>query len=189
MPGGWGSVGHDLCMSRGAPRGVTVPNPDSSLPTAFLLTDKEPYKCLDLTSKSFYILQSCLINKKTNTDLDLNFLFNVERALFHVFLQSQFKMCHPGICKSWDGALCQMLSCIQWKPLCQFSYLGRVLNSQREASAKQDGVSWRGACWVVCFPIKGHCGYFSPRVSSGEVLKLGVNREMLIKLVAAVALK
>lgn len=42
--------------------------------------------------------------------------------------------------------------------------------------------------FFVCFPIAVHCGYFTPRGSSGEVLKIGLNREML-KLVAAVALK
>lgn len=41
----------------------------------------------------------------------------------------------------------------------------------------------------VCFPIAVHCGYFTLRGSPGEVLKLGLSRETLVKLVAAGDLK
>lgn len=69
-----------------------------------------------------------------------------------------------------------------------FSYLERVIDSQREASDMNMG--YPGEEYVgFCFPIVVHCGYFTPRGSSGEVLQLGLNREMLVKLVAAVALK
>lgn len=143
-----------------------------------------------LTLKSFYILQSCLINKKTNTDLDLNFLFNVERALFHVFLQSQFKMCHPDICNGLRR--CSLPNAVLFIGSLRVSFSiwkGYLIARGKRQPSKTGCPEEEHAGIFVCFPIEVHCGYFTHRVSSGEVLKLGLNREMLVKLVAAAALK
>lgn len=92
---------------------------------------------------------------------------------------------------AWDVALCQILSVFNRSLPIRFSIWKGYLIAKEKLQPSQTGCPEEEHvgffCLFVCFPIAVHCGYSTPKGSSGEVLKLGLNREMLVTLVAAVA--
>lgn len=98
---------------------------------------------------------------------------------------TQISVCNGLRCCSLPNPVC-----IQWKPPYQVFYLERVLIAKEKLQPSKTGCPEEehvGVCLFVCFPIAVHCGYSTPKGSSGEVLKLGLNREMFVTLEAAVA--